>query len=286
MQWGETLSRLPVVNSRVRTSPPVQVRRWQGVDSAMDQPSLDHHFVSLHLGGPKRVSRRGDGGFQSEVVQPGAFSVVPAGAAYKWVTDGPIDFAHIYLEPKTLAHVISADFDKDPSDVSLHETLGARDPLLEALFLSMLQQVSAPDDLDLLYSEELFRLFVHHLLRTQSNVRSSCVRARHALAPRRLRRVLEFIEANLGEDIGLDQMAAATGVSPFHFSRSFRQAMGVAPYAFVIQRRVACAQRLLTQTELPLVDIARKCGFNSHSQFSRTFKRSVGASPRRFRESK
>jgi AraC family transcriptional regulator len=283
LDWGGTLSAPPIVSTRIGRASPVSVRRWRGVRPVIEQPSLNDHYISLHLGGPKRVRRWGEGGPGCADLDGLAFSVVPAGAAFRWETDGPIDFAHVYLDPRAIDHVISSDFDRDPRRVSIQDVLGEQDPLLETLFQSVLELAASPAEDDTLYADELLQLLVHQLLRRYSTARSSTVRSKLALAPYRLRRALDFIDAQLGEPIGLAEVAAVTGVSPFHFSRAFRQATGDSPYAYVLKQRIERARRLLTGSDLSLTAIATDCGFGSQSQFSRTFKRILGTSPGQYR---
>lgn len=283
LDWGGTLSGPPLVSGRLGRASPVLVRRWRQVTPLIEQPALCDHYISLHLGGAKRLHRLGEGGPSIADTDGVAFSIVPAGAAFRWDTEGPIDFAHIYLDPKAIDYVISSDFDRDPRRVSLHPVLGEQDPLLETLFQSILDVASVPEEDDPLYTDELLQLLVHRMLRSHSTARTAVTPSRHALAPFRLRRALDFIEARLADPIGLTEVAAVTGVSPFHFSRTFRQAMGVSPYAYVLRQRIERARGLLTQSDLSLTAIARQCGFGSQSQFSRTFKRILGTTPGHYR---
>ncbi len=124
---------------------PVSVRRWRGIAPDIDQVALDQHFVSIHLGGAKRLLRRGEGRRAMRDVGSGAFSVVPAGAAFYWETVGPIDFAHFYFEPKLVDHVVASAFDRDPSYAQLQETLGDADPLIGSLTLSLIEELEADD---------------------------------------------------------------------------------------------------------------------------------------------
>ena len=283
LDWGSTLSGPPETSARFGRAAPVLVRRWRGVAPVIEQPSLSEHYISLHLGGPKRIHRRGEGGTASAEIAEVAFSVVPAGSAFHWETVGPIDFAHIYLSPGAIDHVIASDFDCDPRRVGLQEALAQQDALTEALFRSVLEVAEAAGEDDILYVDELLQLFVHRLLRLHSTARTSVSRSRHALAPFRLRRALDFIESHLAEPIALGDMAAVTGVSPFHFSRAFRQAIGAPPYAYVLKQRIERARGLLTSSDLSLTAIAGQCGFGSQSQFSRTFKRILGTTPGQYR---
>ena len=69
------------------------------------------------------------------------------------------------------------------------------------------------------------------------------------------------------------------GLSVNHFARAFRQSTGLAPHAYLVQRRIERAERLLSRTDLPLSEIALAVGFADHSHFARHFRRLTGATP-------
>lgn len=280
--WGETLSGAPVLDAAVGGMVPALVRRWCDIVPDISQPALDQHYLSVHMGGAKRLIRRGEGGCRSRDVSSGAYSVVPAGAAFEWRTEGPIDFIHIYFDLGTVEHVIAGAFDRDPSRIVIEECLGNDDLLLQSLALALVDEVSAQEP-HRAYLDDLLHLLLCRLLRKHSNARTSAVLAPHALAPFRLSRALDFIESNLGAPIGVGEIAAATGISRFHFSRAFRHTTGRSPYAYLIDRRVVSARAQLTETDKSLARIAQDCGFASVSQFSRMFRRATGAAPGRYR---
>ena len=96
---------------------------------------------------------------------------------------------------------------------------------------------------------------------------------------RRLRRALDRIEADLAENLSLDDLAAEAGLSPFHFSRAFRTATGESPLQFVIRRRIETAQGMLRTTRLPLAEIAWRVGYGDVSRFGQHFRRQTGTTP-------
>ena len=106
---------------------------------------------------------------------------------------------------------------------------------------------------------------------------------RISLPPVRLRRVVDFIEANLEQPLTLNLLAHVAGLSVFHFARVFRQATGFSPYRFVSERRLLRAQRLLMSPEMSVQDIALACGFPRHANFSAAVTRARGMSPSAFR---
>lgn len=281
--WSETLSGSPILDKPIAALVPAHLRRWQGIAPDIEQAALDHHFVSIHLGGAKRLHRRGEGHSQSRDVADCAYSVIPAGSAFSWTTEGPVDFAHIYFAPSTLDHVIAEAFDRDPSRITFGDALGEEDLLTGSLALALIDELSG-DDANRAYLDDLMHLLLCRMLRLHANVHDITDRARHALAPFRLRRAFEFIEENIAAPIGVTEMATASGVSPYHFSRAFRQTTGRPPYAYLLDRRIAKAKALLAESDASLTTIARQCGFTSLSQFSRMLRRDTGITPTRFRD--
>ncbi|MDM0066292.1 AraC family transcriptional regulator [Variovorax sp. J31P207] len=106
---------------------------------------------------------------------------------------------------------------------------------------------------------------------------------RGGIAPSALHRVREHIDQNLCEHIDVAQLAALTGLSACHFSRAFKQSVGVPPHRYVLSRRVQAAAALIRSTDRPMSDIALEVGFFDQSHFTRVFTAHMGESPRRFR---
>jgi AraC-like DNA-binding protein len=102
---------------------------------------------------------------------------------------------------------------------------------------------------------------------------------RGGLPPRVLRRVQEYIDSHLDENMGLDMLAGTAGLSVHHFARAFRRSLGEPPHSYVLRRRIERAQEMLKQTDQPLSEIALAVGFSDHSHFARHFRRLVGITP-------
>jgi AraC family transcriptional regulator len=95
--------------------------------------------------------------------------------------------------------------------------------------------------------------------------------------------VLDHIEAHLGEELSLAELANIACLSPFHFSRCFKRSVGVGPQRYVTRRRVERARALMRRTDEPLAAIAQALGFADQSHFTQVFRRETGAPPARFR---
>jgi transcriptional regulator GlxA family with amidase domain len=89
-----------------------------------------------------------------------------------------------------------------------------------------------------------------------------------------------YLHDHLGDPaVDLEHVARAAHVSPAHLVRRFRAELGVTPMAYLWERRVATGVDLLTDTGLPVGDIAARTGFKSVYHFSRRVKEHTGAAP-------
>lgn len=107
--------------------------------------------------------------------------------------------------------------------------------------------------------------------------------ARGGLAPWAERRCLELMRARFSEDLSLDDLAAEARLSPFHFSRMFKQSLGVPPRVYLMRLRVEKACELLEQTDLPITDIALEVGYSSNQVLARVFLKHMRVSPSDYR---
>jgi AraC family transcriptional regulator len=108
---------------------------------------------------------------------------------------------------------------------------------------------------------------------------------RRGLARWQVRRVLACIEENLGSKLTIARLSSLVAMSQSHFSRAFRQALGLPPMMYVNVRRVERAKLMMTSTIQPLCHIGIACGFADQSHFNRCFKRWAGTSPGCWRRS-
>ena len=280
-EWARRLSGPASVSSDGATWPTALLKHWVGTDPTMDQPPLDHHYVVQHLGGAKQVDRRCEGSMLTTIVEEGTLTFVPAGTEFKWHTRGPIEFAHLYISPALMARA-ALRFDR-VNELSLVDTVGCRDPLLEALYAAMREEVYSQRAASPIYLDTLLESFLIKLLLDHSTACLRDTKSRETLPSFRIRRILDFIEAHLDHALTLDDLVAVAGGSSFHFSRAFKNSVGDSPYKYLLRRRMAHAQRLLMSTDWPLPKIARSCGFPGAVNFSRSFSRLLQVTPTQFR---
>lgn len=108
-------------------------------------------------------------------------------------------------------------------------------------------------------------------------------RPKSGLPKWRFKRVVAYIEENIGESVTLAGMAEAAGLSRMHFAAQFRVATGMRPHEFLLRRRIELAQQMLLETRDPLVEIALAVGFQTQAHFTTVFRRFVGDTPYQWR---
>jgi AraC family transcriptional regulator len=107
--------------------------------------------------------------------------------------------------------------------------------------------------------------------------------ARGGLAPWQARKVSALVEAKLECGVRITELAASARLSKAYFSRAFKAHFGRSPMRYVLEKRIARAQRLMLESNDRLSEVAQACGFTDQAHLCRVFRRLVGASPRTWR---
>ena len=105
----------------------------------------------------------------------------------------------------------------------------------------------------------------------------------NGLSRERLQRVRDYIETHLHDRLTLTDLAGVACLSPYHFSRSFKQAVGIGPQRYVMRLRLERAKTLIRRTKQPLAAIAQETGFADQSHLTSIFRRETGLTPGRYR---
>lgn len=268
------------------------ISRWTGTASHGPlEVSADwednHHTISI-------CSRRTDARLliNKHVVWNGATNpnplllTGPRSSRWEAIFFGPYDTIRIYIPPSTLADCHSYTFGYSPSTpINLLEVDDPDDTTLRSLGNAIRLVCGRAEYYGPGFLEALGIALASRLLqvycRPTDRIRQQ---KEQALSLWRLKLVIDFVESNLASPIGLTDLSQLVGLSKMHFAAQFKAAQGVTPYAYVLQRRIARAQQMLTETDRSVVEIASAVGFGSQPHFTTTFRRIVGDTPMRWRE--
>lgn len=246
------------------------------------EPAIGHPSLIYHIAAPTEVSRVIDGeAAERMVIGPGRLCLTPGDANCYWQHSGHPEILQFYLR-RSIYEATTEEMFGAPARVT--PRFAIVDPLLEQLAIAVLTALKDGGAEDRIYIETIAQLIGIHLAR----VHSSRSRARQpapadGLTPARIRRLLDYIEQHLGEDLSLEAMAAEVNLSPIYLARAFRLHVGEPPHHYIVRRRVEHARRLLAGTALSISEIALAVGFSSQSHLSNWFRRLVGVSPALYR---
>jgi AraC family transcriptional regulator len=162
-------------------------------------------------------------------------------------------------------------------------SLGIHDSVMQGLALSILPMFQEPGAATALLLESIAIAFHAHVVHRYGDGLGSEASARIGLVPWQLRRARAYIDAHLSDAPSVSDLARECRLSASHFARAFRQATGMPPHRWVMKRRIERAKELLLEGELDLAELALACGFADQSHFTRTFDRSEGHSPGKWR---
>lgn len=251
---------------------------------AVSEPAVGHPSLIYHLAHPTEVTRQLDGErAERTLIGPGRFCITPGEASARWQHAGNPEILQLYLRASVYERAAEEMFGDAPA---LAPRFALVDPLLEQLAIAVLNALRDGSAGDRLYIESISQLIAVHLARAHSS-RTKAARTQEpadGLSRARIKRLLDYIEAHLGEDLSLEALAAEVNLSPLYLVRAFRSATGQSPHQYVVARRVEHARELLTGTTLPIAEISLTTGFSSQSHLTSWFRRLVGVSPAAYRK--
>ena len=101
----------------------------------------------------------------------------------------------------------------------------------------------------------------------------------------RFRKVLEYIDSHLDDDLTVDRLSNVAAFSKYHFHRQFSELFGISVYKYVqLNRLKRASYQLAFRNHMQIVDISLASGYENHESFSRAFKKNIGQTPTEFRE--
>lgn len=193
----------------------------------------------------------------------------------------PFDFLRFFLP---VARLDQLAYDRGVPRVGGLRTTsrGIYNPLMLGLATSLFAALRKPEYATSLFVNSVALAFHAHVLSAYGGLVGGSV-ARAGLARWQLRRVNEFVEANLAGDPSITDLARECRLSDSYFFRAFKQATGATPHRWLMRRRLERAKELLRDGELALSEVALVCGFSDQSHLSRYFARAEGYGPGKWR---
>jgi AraC family transcriptional regulator len=233
------------------------------------------------------IRRTGAGRRQETVTRTGAIGLSPIGIDDIDITlTAPVpQTMHLYLQSAVFDR-LNDDFKHPAAPAhSIRNIVGIDDEVIHQIGRSILSELTVETAASRMYVEAASLTLAARLLQKycDSGACASSESSAHGLDRVRLRRILDYIAANIENDITLADLAGIAGYSPFHFTRQFTLAMGVPPHRYVGRLRLDKAMAQLAAGKLSLAEVALNAHFSSQASFTRAFHRATGMTPKEYR---
>jgi AraC family transcriptional regulator len=151
--------------------------------------------------------------------------------------------------------------------------------------LKLKAEVGNSDPSSRQYVEALSLELMHELNRLERATLKTVRPLRGGLPARQQKRLAEFIDEHLAEDISLATLAGLADLSLYHFARAFRQSFGIPPHRYHMERRMERAKSLLRRSAFSVTQIGSQIGFRETSSFTRAYRKFAGVTPSKYRRS-
>ena len=260
----------------------VQVTRSNRIESRFCAPV---HLLALYERGMRQEGETFVEGLPSSTLRDFRRKLVfvPAGHRYRDWQEPRIRtrVAYFYFDPAAFA--INADLSE--TELPFSPRLFFEDNGLWDVALKLTTSIEGDGSDHRPYVEALGVLMAHELIRLHTGEPDAKPEARGGLAAWQERTVAAYIEDNLAEPISLATLAQLARLSPYHFSRAFKQSFGVPPHRYHTTRRIERAKALLAKPAQSVTEIGFAMGFSEASSFTAAFRRTTGLTPSSYRRS-
>jgi AraC family transcriptional regulator len=225
--------------------------------------------------------------WRSTQTTPGRIWLRPIGGKYDEyrISSTKVEVLDLFL-PTAVFTQLSDDYNLPTAlDASVRHEGGVQDEVINQVGLALLSEMMSPTSAGRMLVETSSLLLAARLV--HAHLDSGTVRlpiqSRPRLDNRRLKRVLDYLEEHLCDDIALADLANIACLSIFHFNRAFSAATGKSPHRYVSQRRLEWAKAMIAVGRTSIAETAFLCRFSSQSSFTRAFRRATGMTPAGYR---
>jgi AraC family transcriptional regulator len=248
----------------------------------------DQHCIVLNLGLPLTLTARFAKHHYEGQVNSLDVAILPAGTSWSLPEEnsGAGNVLLLFLRPLFVRHAVK-DFEPSFKELKVTPQIGFHCQNIRLLAMSLLGELNEVNSTSRLYADSLAVALAMQVARHYSQLKDLHL-GHGGMAPRRLRKAMGLIDDHVAAEkegrVALRCVAREVGMSYFHFSRAFKQSMGVTPTNYIAERRIERAKKLMRETDSPISEIALRSGFSSQSHFTTCFRRVAGITPRTFRK--
>jgi len=273
--------------------------RWQGlfvrryrsprVADRFLVPATPEPLVSCGLAGAAAFLERDIGGaWLTRQIGPGHIFVTRSRAPYEVRFSSrrgeELEIIQVHIAVDQFLAALEVAYPGKSDQVEVIDFSG-RDEALAHLCFVCAEMLSARTPGNSKRVAALTQFFAAYLVEKYTGAATEKPLFRGGLPIAQLRKVEDYVSGHLSEEIPVDKLAELVELSPFHFSRVFKESTGMSPFQFVVRERITRAQQLIRETSRSLIEVALEVGYTSPSHFTKVFRRVTGVTPTEFRDS-
>ena len=250
-------------------------------------PATPEPLISCGLAGSAELREREIGeAWLKRQIGPGHIFVTRSKTPYEVCHTSPVgeelEIVQVHIAVDRFLAALEAAFPGKTEEVEVMDYSG-RDEALAHLCFACAEMLSARTPGKSRRVADLAQLFASYLVEKYIAAAAEKPDFHSGLPIWRLRKVEDYVRERLAEEISTETLAELVELSPFHFSRVFKQATGMSPLQFVTRERISRAQQLIRETSRSLIEVALEVGYTSPSHFAKVFRRMTGVTPIEFR---
>jgi AraC family transcriptional regulator len=242
--------------------------------------------VGVTISGRYSAELHTRGRWRRDVHGPGSINIHRTGEQTRYrfpVPEDPdFELALIYY-PSELLEAAASHLRRpgQPERMPTFQSIVGRDPAITQMTFALLQAMR--EGVGDFYAQSIAAWLSVHMITRHGERGQTDNRSAGDISDQRLARTIEFMSSNFAQPISLEQLAAEACISKFHFNRLFTRKVGLSPHRFLASLRLDAARQMLVTTDLPVAEVAAKCGYPASSHFSAAFVRRFGTTPKECR---
>ncbi|PZD75197.1 HTH-type transcriptional activator Btr [Acaryochloris thomasi RCC1774] len=218
---------------------------------------------------------------QQEMLCPEQVCIIPAQQSHALQLAEPSELMQIFLDPQFIVRTTHEVLRSPHWSLTGHYAL--EDETIRSVAQMLRPWLTERCSVSNLYRTMLVKLLAVHLIAKYAQADIVPIGSEGGVAISKLAPVLNHIHRCIDENLKIADLADIYGVSPSHFSRVFKDAVGQSPHQYILSQRINLAKQLLAETDLSIADITLECGFYDQSHFIVQFRRFTGTTPKTYR---
>jgi AraC family transcriptional regulator len=243
---------------------------------------IHEHYLMVKLNPISKAERMLDGDIQREFQRKGSTAYIPSGCPHRVRYDGALGSLHLMTLQPSLVTSVAEELNIRQNNIA-PRFANEEDSFILATSELIYAELQQGNPHGPMFAEIFARTLAAHILTRFSKARST-KEMPIGITALKVKRLDEYIEANLTHPITLSDLATQIGLSEYHFCRAFKRTTGISPYQYLLKKRIQYACECLSQKDISIQDIAFSSGFGDPVQFSKHFKRVMGVTPTFYRE--